>query len=100
MFLGWLGMAYAGSGRKTEALKIVYDLRKPSEQRYVSAFRIAGVLASLGEKDRAFEELESAYQERSSWLVFLNVLRDFPGQESPRDNPRFQNLLRRMNFPE
>ncbi len=92
-------MAYAGAGRKTEALKIVDDLRKLSEHRYVSAFWIASVLGSLGEKDRAFEELERAYQERSTWLGFLNALRDFPGWESLSSDPRFQDLLRRMNFP-
>ena len=51
----------------------------------------------LSEKDPAFEWLNKAYEQRSFRLIFLKV---FPTYDSLRDDPRFQDLLRRMNFPE
>jgi hypothetical protein len=55
------------------------------------------VYAGLGEKDQAFAWLEKAFQDRSSLLVDLRV--EFPFA-SLHDDPRFKDLLRRMNLPE
>jgi len=52
--------------------------------------------AGLGEKDQAFEWLEKAYDEHDQGLSFLKV---DPTLEPLRSDPRFQDLLRRMNFP-
>jgi hypothetical protein len=49
----------------------------------------------LGEKDRAFEWLEKAYEERSDLLVYLKVE---PRLDSLRGDPRFADLLRRMRL--
>jgi hypothetical protein len=49
-----------------------------------------------GEKDQALEWLEKAFELRDQNIVFANVMPDF---ESLRNTPRFQALLRRMNFP-
>ncbi|MBZ5563531.1 MAG: tetratricopeptide repeat protein [Acidobacteriia bacterium] len=57
---------------------------------------IASLYARLGEKDRAFEWLEKAYKEREVEMVFLRVS---PNMDPIRSDPRFQDLLRRMNFP-
>ncbi len=51
--------------------------------------------ATLGEKDQAFEWLEKAYQERAGELIYLKVE---PNLDPLRDDPRFQDLLRRMNL--
>ncbi len=48
-------------------------------------------------KEQALDWLEKAYEERNWYLVFINV---DPTFDPLRDNPRFQQLLRRMNFPE
>ena len=58
-------------------------------------FETAAVYANLGDKDQAFEELEQAYQRRNSGLSYLNVR---PHYDPLRDDPRFQDLLRRMNL--
>ena len=58
---------------------------------------IALVYASLGDKDQAFECLEKAYEERNAWLVALRV---DPMFDPLRSDPRFQDLVRRMNFPQ
>ena len=57
----------------------------------------AVVYGALGEKDEAFLLLEQAYEERSPLLA---VAKEDPRLDSLRSDPRFQDLLRRMNFPE
>jgi hypothetical protein len=52
--------------------------------------------AGLGEKDKAFEWLEKAYQERSEELLFLKVE---PVLDPLRADPRFQSLIRRIGLP-
>ena len=58
---------------------------------------IAAVYAALGKKDKAFEYLEKAYQERSSDLSYF--LRADLRMDSLRSDPRFQDLVSRINFP-
>ena len=58
---------------------------------------IATVYAGLGGKDKAFEYLEKAYQERSPDLTYF--LRADLRVDSLRSDPRFHDLMRRMNFP-
>ena len=50
-----------------------------------------------GEKDQALALLETAYQQRNGWLAWLQARRTW---DPLRSDPRFQDLLRRMNFPE
>jgi hypothetical protein len=58
---------------------------------------LAFVFAALGERDRAMLLLEKAYQDRHVRLCMLKVDSRF---DLLRDDPRFQDLLRRMNFPQ
>jgi len=51
----------------------------------------------MGEKTEAFEFLEVAYQERGSWLVFLDA---YPSFRNIRTDPRYTDLLRRMGLPQ
>jgi TolB-like protein/Tfp pilus assembly protein PilF len=92
-----LGLVYAKAGRKGEALKILEELKQLSTGRYVPLLRIDHIYIGLGENDLALEWLEKAYEERDSALIWIKV---DPVYDSLRDDPRFQDLLRRMNFPE
>ena len=93
-----LGHTYAVAGRRSEALKILGELLELSKQKYVQPERIAVIYIGLGEKDQAFEWLEKAFEEGGlGRLPFLKVA---PEYDPLRDDPRFQDLLRRMNFPE
>jgi len=90
-----LGYAYARSGSRREAQTILEELKDLSKRSYVSAYDIAALYAGLGQKDEAFVWLERAYQERSSWLVWLKVDPQF---DSLRSDSRFQDLLRRIGL--
>ncbi len=92
-----LDRGYAQGGY-AEAMRFAADtLVARSERSYVQAQWIAQLYAHAGEKDRALDWLEKAYQERESRLVYLGV---FPVWDSLRDDPRFRDLLSRMNLPE
>jgi tetratricopeptide (TPR) repeat protein len=60
------------------------------------SMRIATLYTYAGEKDRALDWLEIAYQEKMLNLVYLNVQ---PKWDLLRDDPRFHDLIRKMNFP-
>ena len=62
---------------------------------YIPSTEFADLYSQLGEKDQAFEWLEKAYKEREGGLMFLKVNLDW---DPLRDDPRFQDLLRRMNL--
>ncbi len=70
-------------------------LKDLSKQEYVSAYDIAVIYLGLGEKDQAFAWLERAYEERCPTLEFLKVE---PSLDPLRSDPRFADLLRRMNL--
>jgi len=92
-----LAHAYAATGRKADAQKILHKWLRQSETSYVSPYMIATVYAGLAGKDKAFEYLEKAYKERSPDLPYF--LRADLRMDSLRSDPRFQDLMRRMNFP-
>jgi serine/threonine protein kinase/TolB-like protein/Tfp pilus assembly protein PilF len=91
-----LARVYAAAGRKTEALKIISNLRQLSKRRYVSPYKVAQIYVALRDFDQACAWLEKAYDERSYDLAGAKV---DPTIDPLRSDPRFQDLLRRMNFP-
>ncbi len=95
-YLAILGCAYARANRREDAVKILSELQRRSKQGLASSFDIASLHTALGERERALAQLEQGYEQRDIWLVELKA---WPWFDSLRDNPRFQDLLRRMNFP-
>jgi TolB-like protein/DNA-binding winged helix-turn-helix (wHTH) protein/Flp pilus assembly protein TadD len=92
-----LAHAYATAGRRKKAKEIAGELQRRSRTTYVSSYMIAAIYAGLADKNQAFEFLEKAYQERSSDLPYF--LRTDLRVDTLRPDPRFQDLMRRMNFP-
>jgi tetratricopeptide (TPR) repeat protein len=92
---GFLGLAYAKAGRRDEALRVLEELDELAKHRYVSPLARAFVYMGLGD-ERMFEALEEAYRQRCPSLVWVGV---YTFLDELRPNPRFQDLLRRMNFP-
>ncbi len=95
-YLAMVGYAYARANRRKDALKVLDELDQRYHQHLVSAFDMASLHTALGEKERALAWLEQGYEQRDIWLVELKA---WPWFDPLRDDPRFQNLLRRMNFP-
>jgi len=57
---------------------------------------LATIYTGLGDRERALTALEQAYQEHDPYMIYLKVS---PPLESLQSEPRFQALLRGMNFP-
>jgi serine/threonine protein kinase/TolB-like protein/Flp pilus assembly protein TadD len=93
--VGELGYTYAVSGKRADALKMLDELKEMSARQYVSPLYFAFVHIGLGDKEQAFVHLEQAYQERSTWLMWIKV---DPRFDPLRSEPRFAELLRRMNL--
>ena len=95
--LGYLGAVYGIAGRDADAKRVVDKLKELSKHRYVSPYNIAVVYAGLNDKDEAFEWLDRAYEARSIGMTQLQVETVL---DNLRSDPRFKDLLKRMNLPE
>ena len=94
--LGWLGYAYAIAGRERDARTVLEQLTAIAARgQYISPLHVALVYAGLRDRENAIAWLERAYQGRDEYLVYLNVYPEFRDLHS---DPRFQTLLRRMEF--
>jgi hypothetical protein len=93
--LGTIGWAFAYSGQKEEAVRILDQLNAISNEGYVSPVYKAFTLIGLGNKDKSIEQLEMAYSERVPFLAFLNTWNIF---EPLRSESRFKALLKKMNL--
>jgi hypothetical protein len=90
-----MGVTHALAGRKKAAEKELAKLQALAKQRHVPAVYSAFIYVTLNDLDRAFEWLYKAYEERSSYLIFLNVQ---PSFEKLRSDPRYQDLSSRLNL--
>ena len=93
--LAALGHAYAVSGQSLKAGQILRELKQLSGKRYVSGYDFALIYAGMGEKDKALESLQRAFQEHSTWMLHLKV---DPRLDSLRPDPGFQDLLQRVGL--
>ncbi len=90
-----LGYVYAAAGKQEEAKKVLSQALELSKQMYISPFGIASIFVGLGQKDKAFEWLEKAYEEHDHWMNLFKVHRIL---ESLHEDPRYTILLRKMNL--
>jgi TolB-like protein/DNA-binding winged helix-turn-helix (wHTH) protein/Tfp pilus assembly protein PilF len=92
-----LAAAYARSGNRPEALKLLASLSVQAQHEYVSPYYVAVVYAALGESNQALDWLDKAYADRSNGLVFLKM---DPDLDPLRGNPRFKAIQKKLQFPE
>jgi TolB-like protein/DNA-binding winged helix-turn-helix (wHTH) protein/Flp pilus assembly protein TadD len=92
-----LGEAYALAGDKNRARQILQELQVRAKREDVSALYPAIIYAGLGEKDAAFSGLEGAFEERATYLLALKAAAFY---DPLRSDPRYADLLKRMNLPQ
>jgi TolB-like protein/Tfp pilus assembly protein PilF len=93
--IGTLVSAYAQSGRRTEALRLVDELKRRQRRNYVPAEAFVDAYLGLGERDQAFAWLDRAYREHSGILQILKV---HPFFDPVRNDPRFVDLVHRVGL--
>jgi hypothetical protein len=94
---GYKGFLYAVMGQRGEALKVIENMKRLSAHAYVDPYEMAIPYAGLGDKDQAMKWLTKAYEERSTEMPQVKVE---PFFDNLRSDPRFQDLVRRMKFPD
>jgi len=92
----WPAYAYAVSGQRDKAQQMLAELKEQAKQRHIPPINFAIIYTGLGEKNQAFAWLEKVYDEHS-WRE-LGEVRVSPMFDSLRSDPRFANLLRRVNL--
>ena len=92
-----LGYVYGLAGIRSEAQAALVELKKREESGFVSAYDKTLVYLGLGDIELALDWLEKAYEERSYWLIYIEV---DPVLDQLRSNPRFAELLRKVVGPD
>jgi hypothetical protein len=87
--------AYAEAGHRSEALRLLNELKRRRRRTYVPAAAFLNAYLGLGDREQAFVWLEHAYREQSNMLQWLRV---HPFFDPLRDDPRFAELLRRVDL--
>lgn len=95
LLLAALGNCLGEMGRRAEAEAILERLEKRRESTYTSAYGLALVHAGIGDREAAYRWLDEAWEERAAWLCTSYVDTRW---DSFREEPRFQALMRRMEF--
>jgi TolB-like protein/Tfp pilus assembly protein PilF len=93
--LGLVAYGYTVAGRRADALRVLERLQHGARGGFVWPGEFVWIYCGLGEKQRALDWLEKAYAERDPILVFLKV---HPMYRGLRDEPRYQEMLRRMRL--
>ena len=93
--LGVLIRAYAHAGRRSDALRVLAELKKRKTEGYVPAAAFVNAYLGLDENEEAFTWLEQAYKEQSKILLFIKV---HPYFDPLRSDPRFVDLVRRVGL--
>ena len=91
------GHAYGRWGHKSDATAALHRMNELTKEEYVTPYGMALIFAGLNDREQAIHWLQKAYEDRSHWLVWLNLDPRF--DDNVRSDPRFADLLRRMHFP-
>lgn len=94
-FYGGIGLAMGLSGDRAGAEQMLRDIEVLAQQRFVPAGVRMNVYLGLGEKEKALDWLEKAFEEQDSVCWYLKV---DPIYDPLRGEPRFQALLKKAGF--
>jgi len=99
--LGFVGWAYAASGKRDKALEVLVRLRELEKElemrgKYVDPYGFAMIFAGLGDKDQVFAELRKSIEIRQPACIQIPIE---PSFNSLRSDPRYQELLQLIHYP-
>ncbi|HEY6189038.1 MAG TPA: protein kinase [Pyrinomonadaceae bacterium] len=94
-YLAALGHAYASSGQRAEAERVLAELKERQQRTHVSPYDFTIIYTAVGERDLAFACLEKAFETRSEALVWLKV---DPRLDQIRTDPRFISIQRKVGL--
>jgi serine/threonine-protein kinase len=92
----YLGYAYAAAGRTDDAREVLKELESHRRDQYVSSFGFAMIHDALGEKEPALAALQQAFEDRA---VEFGQMTQYPPFQAIASEPRFQAVMRQVNFP-
>ena len=95
VFKGWLGYAYGASGDRRRAEAVLEELNAMTAHAYVSQIALAHVYLGLGDRARALDSLEKAYEAHEQKMMYIKMERIF---DPLRSEPRFIALMKKLNF--
>ncbi|UCE24856.1 MAG: tetratricopeptide repeat protein, partial [Candidatus Zixiibacteriota bacterium] len=87
--------AYFRKGDHQKAEEVLAGIEEILKHEYISPFFLGQLYFALGKSDEGFELFEKAYNERDIYLRFLKA---HPIEDEVRADPRFEDLLKRMNL--
>lgn len=90
-------LAHARAGHPAEARKILAELIEIEKTQYVRNYYLAMVYAALGDKDKAFAELERSFRDKDCYLPRARV---DPFMDPLREDARFKDMMKRMGLTE
>jgi predicted Zn-dependent protease len=93
---GFLAHVRALAGDRDGAHRILEELKALSAKRYVCAFEIGTVYATLGEKDEAFRWIDKGVQDRADCMIWM---KNEPWMKPLQSDPRFQGVTSRVGLP-
>ena len=88
-----LGETYALAGNVDAALEIASELE--AKPRVWDSWFLARIYNALGETDKVFNRLEDCYRRRHPYILWFRSTRNFGNL---RDDPRFEDLSKRLNL--
>jgi adenylate cyclase len=95
-FKAMLALAYARANQRQGAINILNELLRSSDLRTISGFNLACIYLALGNKEQALNHLEQGYEHRDVWM---KELRAWPWFDELQNEPRYKDLVRKLNFP-
>ena len=90
-----LGVAYALAGQKDKALEIAAEMEAQNMRWHT--WGLADIYSALGDKDKAIYWVEEAYKLRHDFIPWI---KNNPYYNKLADDPRFQDIVERLNLPE
>lgn len=93
--IGMLAAAHARAGNRTQALRLIDELRQRRQKGYIPAGAFVDSHLAVGDYDQAFFWCDEAYKEQSAILQWIKVS---PFFDPVRNDPRFSDLVQRVGL--